>query len=80
MIASIEISDTSTGVTATYQDQNWDEYMWTEGNYACDCNRFLFHRRALGEDPDFDDGSCGEKRFKIRVMNEAGNVVYSEFT
>ena len=25
------------------------EYMFTEGNYACDCNRSLFIRRQYGE-------------------------------
>ena len=26
------------------------EYMWHDGNYACDCNRALFLARARGED------------------------------
>jgi hypothetical protein len=33
-------------------------YMWTEGNYACDCNRILF----MGlDDPDSDEfPPCGD--------------------
>ncbi|MDQ3565656.1 MAG: hypothetical protein M3436_16595 [Pseudomonadota bacterium] len=32
---------------------DWDEtneFIWTEGNYACECNRALFIARAGGED------------------------------
>lgn len=78
MIASVEITDTSTGIAATYQDEDYDEYMWTDGNYGCDCNRFLFHSRALGKDPNWDEGECGSERFKIRVMDGAGVVIYAE--
>lgn len=45
------------------------EFLWSEGNYSCNCNRFLFFERALGKteaeieaiDPDQEDttGSCG---------------------
>ncbi len=28
------------------------EYMWTEGNYSCDCNRALFVSRAGGAIPE----------------------------
>lgn len=35
------------------------EFMWTEGNYACDCNKRLVMGRALGES-DPDAGQCGD--------------------
>lgn len=31
-------------------------YMWTEGNYSCDCNRLVF--MSL-DDPDEDSPPCG---------------------
>ena len=46
----MKLLDTVTGVVvkveAQYTCANHDdlgEFMWTEGNYACDCNRALFH-------------------------------------
>ena len=42
----------------------WEEhsdFMWTEGNYACDCNRHLFFERSKGQEPE--DAECGEKRY-----------------
>ena len=41
------------------------EWYWTEGNYGCDCNRWLFFERAADGDPDIDDAECGEGRFEI---------------
>ena len=34
-------------------DSEWDdvhEFLWTEGNFGCDCNRALFFARAGGEE------------------------------
>lgn len=40
------------------------EYIWSEGNYSCDCNRHLFFNRVL--DPDFDEEfTCGESVYSI---------------
>jgi hypothetical protein len=38
-------------------------YMWTDGNYACDCNRGLMFARA--HDEDVEDIACGHSRFDI---------------
>lgn len=34
-------------------------WMFTEGNYSCDCNRSLFIRRQFGEDA-IPELSCGD--------------------
>lgn len=42
----------------------WEEhhnYLWTEGNYGCDCNRHLFFERAIGVEPD--DEKCGDEKY-----------------
>lgn len=40
------------------------EYIWSEGNYSCDCNRHLFFNRVI--DPDFDeDFNCGDEVYSI---------------
>jgi len=51
----VSIQKTSTGEVREYieRDHDWsdlDEYMWTDGNYGCDCNRALFFARAADED------------------------------
>lgn len=46
-------------------DQEWgdaSDFLWTDGNYACDCNRADFFARAGGETPT-DDSPCGDTRF-----------------
>jgi hypothetical protein len=39
-------------------------YMWTDGNYGCDCNRLLFiereHGIAVPEDPETGFPPCGD--------------------
>lgn len=42
----------------------WDyssHFLWTEGNYACDCNRHLFFDRAIGIEPI--NVECGENKY-----------------
>ena len=42
----------------------WDEisyFLWTEGNYGCDCNRHIFFEEATGRDTG--DCPCGESRY-----------------
>ena len=50
---------------ANTYEMNWDEgsdYLWTDGNYSCDCNRELFFCRAAAEDEP-EEHACGESRF-----------------
>lgn len=51
-------------------------YMWTEGNYSCDCNRALFFARAADED-DLDV-PCGEKMFSLDGLLVDGEVITFE--
>lgn len=51
------------------KDEDWcavTDYLWTEGNYACDCNRALFFAWAKGEEPK--EGECGETAYSIRFI------------
>jgi hypothetical protein len=57
----------------------WDgDYMWAEGNYACDCNRFLFFERAAGNEPAWDGGACGNEAYAVRIEDEAGKELYRD--
>ncbi|HEX9812083.1 MAG TPA: hypothetical protein VGA88_08365 [Burkholderiales bacterium] len=47
-------------------DMPWDGgsvFLWTEGNYGCDCNRHLFFERAFGREPDDDEHVCGDEKY-----------------
>ena len=86
MPCTIFLRNNQTGEVREIQEQgSWDEdgspteYMWTDGNYGCDCNRLLFWLRAKNEDePDFEDLECGEGGFSIVSVVENGISVYSE--
>jgi hypothetical protein len=78
----ITIRDNSTGVVRTglmkeyqYYDSDW---IWSDGNYSCDCNRTLFFAR-IGGDPEPTDEKCGHDRFDITVVDAVtGKTIYDE--
>ena len=50
-----------------------DVYMWEEGNYECDCNRYFL---MYGE----DECPCGSERFQVNLINPKDNrTFYREF-
>lgn len=73
-------------VKCVMKDWTWEEgseYLWSEGNWSCDCNRLYEFREAKGLDriPE-DDRSpyCkGQKQFQILGIHLAdGTLVYEE--
>lgn len=51
-------------------------FIWTDGNYACDCNRHLFFTNHEGE----DDCCCGEGAYSVNLVNPVtGEAYYKEF-
>lgn len=64
--------------TGSFEDGEFQDFLWSEGNYACDCNRSLFFARAKGlDDPDRE---CGEERYIIRIIDASTNqIIYDEF-
>ncbi len=69
----MRLQDTQTGVIVEVEakytcadHEDLGEFMWTDGNYSCDCNRALFHARARGvPDPSETDLVCGDTRYKL---------------
>ena len=53
-----------------------NDYLWSEGNFACDCNRALDFSRAVGE-AEPDDPPCGETAYSIRI-SVGGRRIYDE--
>lgn len=56
----------------TYPDEYVDslQFMWSEGNYGCDCNRASF----FYGDADFDD-TCGDTRFSVTSLKLADGTI-----
>ena len=57
------------------------DYMWSDGNYACDCNRALHFEYAVGAKYDeVKEINCGQEKFSVNVANaKTGEVFYREF-
>ena len=55
------------------------DYIWSEGNYSCDCNRELFFARGRGEpEPANENLRCTDGRFLVLVVAEDGSVVFDD--
>jgi hypothetical protein len=85
--AVAEIRDNATGVVREHEshetmmdgDPDPGDFIWSDGNYSCDCNRRLFFARAAGEDEDWD-GGCSDGLYAVRLRNKrTGRVYYNEF-
>ena len=82
MALTVSIKRNTTGeirkFTYTYDTGEFFDYIWSEGNYKCDCNRHLFFLQAGGEEED-DGVECGESLYTItEILDKANNVVYKE--
>jgi len=77
----VSLRDTVTGDTRVYASEGlWDEggfndFIWSEGNFACDCNRSRF----LWDD-DARHLPCGVKRIVIDKIVAPGSdlVLYAD--
>ncbi len=74
MITLILESTTGETVSAT-ESGGWpeSEYIWTAGNYRCDCNRHLLFWRWQEIEPDWET-SCGEGAYRLSVITKSGTV------
>lgn len=57
--------------------ENHHEYLWTEGNYGCDCNRaIMFHQKDVKP----VDSACGETRYTCidATLSDGAVVVLDE--
>lgn len=55
-----------------------NDYIWESGNYACDCNREIFFRKA-GQEEKIDH-DCGDGKYSVNLQNpRTGDMFYSEF-
>lgn len=85
MKVTVSIQKVQTGEVREYVDEyarfrengSYDDFMWSEGNYGCDCNRALFFALAAGEeDPDHP---CGHDQYWVSIREEGSEkVLYVE--
>lgn len=62
--AYVELRDNATGQIVRHLDRYYYSYMWTDGNYSCDCNRHLFFCNALGIEPNPEiSRECGSSKY-----------------
>lgn len=82
---TVLIKDNSIGEVRQHEEpsESWDdlqEFMWSEGNYACDCNREIFFRRVVNESFYDCELECGDTRFSIdSIILEDGTVLNIDF-
>lgn len=81
----VVIRDNETGELRLYEHPDFDTevgdafspFIWDEGNYGCDCNRYLFFQRAIGAD-EKDDILCGDTRYSVLGIFQQGRLVYAD--
>jgi hypothetical protein len=77
----IYIRKEATKEVRTYTDPHpWEagsDYLWSDGNYGCDCNRHLFFERAAGHEPN-EDCECGEEAYMLRIEDDSGKELYRD--
>lgn len=53
------------------------DFIWGEGNFACDCNREIFFCDAAGEDDS--NRHCGHEAYSVRVTAvDDGRLIYQD--
>lgn len=79
-MSTVEIRRNSDGAIRKYDyPYEWHgDYIWTDGNYGCDCNRGLFFGYAAGEKGEDIEVECGEGAFSIRIW-DGDKILYDEF-
>ena len=60
-----------------WEGQN-DEFLWSEGNFACDCNRADFFAKAAREPKR--EQVCGHTEYAVMITDSDGNVIYEDFS
>ena len=85
-LVTVEIARVSDGLMRAMRDElvldddgKPDAWVWSDGNYQCDCNRQIFFERAGGSAVDsLVHFECGDSRYLVRVMLDDGTVLYDE--
>lgn len=61
------------------EDWEYDPvFIWTDGNYSCDCNRHIFFYKDGLKTNDYEDVECGDKLYKVNFIKnlETGKIIF----
>lgn len=76
----VKLRQNSTGEIVDYAHKDngeFNDFMWSDLNYACDCNRSNFFYRAKGE--EIIHSPCGDTEYTVlSIKNAAGDLLYTE--
>jgi hypothetical protein len=78
---NVHLRNNETGEVRVYrEDSVWNgtnEFMWSEGNFSCDCNRAMMFQRAIDEEQTWDH-DCGDQGYSVlRIVLPDGREVYN---
>ena len=65
---------------AIYDEENKraSTWIWEEGNFSCDCNRYLFYQRAKNLE-EYDDIDCSYVKYSVCIINpKTKEILYDE--
>lgn len=79
--ATGEIREFETDEILTNGNKSPDIFNWEENNFACDCNRLLFFKRAGNEESEEDwSVKCSDGKYSVNLKNKKdGKVYYREY-
>ena len=73
----VQIRRNSDGLTRNWETDFSGEYIWSEGNYSCDCNRSLFFGYAICE--GWTEQPCGYDGYSVRIVaKDDGRELYRD--
>lgn len=76
--AILHIRRNADGVVRTMPETFNNYYLWSDGNYSCDCNRALFFARAVDE-AEPDEPPCGETAYCVQLTAaDDGRLLYED--
>ena len=60
------------------EDKRASTWIWEEGNFSCDCNRYSFYQNAKNL-PDNDDFECSDGKYSVCIINpKTKKILYDE--
>jgi hypothetical protein len=78
--AHAEIRRNADGVVRRYDLGSvgfYGDFVWSDGDYSCDCNRGIFFCSVAGEDDS--NRKCGDTAYSVKITaNDGGRVLYED--
>lgn len=78
-ITSTKTGETRDYLTKLYTTVDYDGiFQWEEGNYSCDCNRYIFFENVIGrtyQDITEEERPCSDGLFTVELIRDSDNVV-----